>query len=101
MIDGNGRPHATDRLFMLENVDLSIFQNFAWDGTFKLTRDLKPKFEQCVILSGLVTGENDQQRSTAIPVAFGLLSSQSTESYLMFLRNVNRISQNKFNPQEW
>lgn len=101
MIDANGRPHATDRLLMLENIDLSIFKHYAWDGTFRLVRDLKPKYAQVVILSGLVTADNDQQRSTAIPVAFGLLSGQSTESYLMFLRNVNRISKNQFMPQEW
>ena len=38
MMDGNGRPHATDRLFMLKNVDLSVFKNFAWDGTTKVNR---------------------------------------------------------------
>ena len=100
MIDANGRPHQSARLFMLENNDLGIYENYAWDGTFEIVKDLKPKYEQLVILSGLVTASNEQHRSTAIPIAFGLLPSKRKDDYLMFLRNVNRISGNKFDPKE-
>ena len=100
MIDANGREHESAKLIALENVDVSDFDTFAWDGTFRICRDVRPKHYQLVILSGLVTGRNGQKRSYPNPIAYGLLPGASTADYLLFLRNVNRISGFKLNIKE-
>ena len=99
MYDPNGREHATAKLISLENVDVTDFDTYCWDGTFKIVRDC-PEHYQLVILSGLVTGQNGQKRSYPIPIAYGLLPGASTSDYLLFLRNLNRLSGYKLNIKE-
>ena len=99
MIDANGRQHESAKLIALENVDVADFETFSWDGTFKLCRDV-PEHYQLVILSGLVTGQNGQKRSYPIPIAYGLLPGASTADYLLFLRNLNRLSGYKLEIKE-
>ena len=99
MIDANGREHESAKLIALADVDVTDFDTYSWDGTFKACRDC-PEHYQLVILSGLVTGRNGQKRSYPIPLAYGLLPGASTEDYLLFLRNVNRLCGFKLNIKE-